>query len=74
MCGAEDFQAEVEQFLDDVLSGVESDKYDDIEVRFVVPCSPIHKASMCVICISRWHMLLISSAEHERRKQHASIW
>lgn len=37
MCGAEDFQAEVEQFLDDVLSGVESDKYDDIEVRFILP-------------------------------------
>ena len=37
MCCEETFQAEVEQFLDDVLSGVESDKYDDIEVRFIMP-------------------------------------
>lgn len=37
MCCADAFQTEVEQFLDDVLSGVESDKYDNIEVRFILP-------------------------------------
>ncbi len=35
MCSAEDFQERVEQFLDDILLGVDIETYDDVEVRFL---------------------------------------
>ncbi|MBQ2360376.1 MAG: hypothetical protein II398_05730 [Prevotella sp.] len=35
MCNAEDFQERVEQFLDDILLGVDIENYDDVEVRFL---------------------------------------
>ena len=35
MCCAEDFQERVEQFLDDILLGVDIKNYDDVEVRFL---------------------------------------
>ena len=35
MRSAEDFQERVEQFLDDILLGVDIENYDDIEVRFL---------------------------------------
>ncbi len=35
MCSAEDFQERVEQFLDDILLGVDIENYDDVEVRFL---------------------------------------
>ncbi len=37
MCCAEDFQERVEQFLDDILLGVNIENYDDVEVRFIKP-------------------------------------
>jgi hypothetical protein len=37
MCCAEDFQERVEQFLDDILLGVDIENYDDVEVRFIKP-------------------------------------
>ena len=35
MRSAEDFQERVEQFLDDILLGVDIENYDDVEVRFL---------------------------------------
>jgi len=35
MRSAEDFQERVEQFLDDILLGVDIETYDDVEVRFL---------------------------------------
>lgn len=35
MCSVEDFQERVEQFLDDILLGVDIENYDDVEVRFL---------------------------------------
>lgn len=35
MCSAEDFQERVEQFLDDILLGVDIENYDDVQVRFL---------------------------------------
>lgn len=35
MCYAEDFQERVEQFLDDVLMGVNIENYDVVQIRFL---------------------------------------
>ncbi len=37
ICRAEDFQAEVEQFLEEIIMGGDIENYNDIEVRFIKP-------------------------------------
>ena len=53
MCSAEDFQERVEQFLDDILLGVDIETYDDVEVRFLWAPRKFRKGGLADLFVYR---------------------
>ena len=53
MRSAEDFQERVEQFLDDILLGVDIENYDDVEVRFLWAPRKFRKGGLADLFVYR---------------------
>jgi hypothetical protein len=53
MRSAEDFQERVEQFLDDILLGVDIETYDDVEVRFLWAPRKFRKGGLADLFVYR---------------------
>ena len=53
MRSAEDFQERVEQFLDDILLGVDIETYDDVEVRFLWAPRKLRKGGLADLFVYR---------------------
>ena len=53
MRSAEDFQERVEQFLDDILLGVDIETYDDVEVRFLWAPRKFRKGGLANLFVYR---------------------